>query len=223
MCLHVRSIEHQLLGDWTCGCDLRKQALPDTALGPPVVAVIDRGVRAVRGGRILPTASDLQHVQDATDDPPVIDPRLAGLAVMRDYALETPADLDAVLVVTRPTSSSRATRPPRQVVMAIERRPPRSGRTSAQRQALDAIGCGQPSYCSPKTIRALLDTRLIIDTGGGPARRAWHLRRAVLRDADPSPLQRCSATIDIDLACSDALHLKNSESRTPSFSGGRFD
>lgn len=42
---------------------------------------VDCGVRAVRGGRILPTASDLQHVQDAADDPPVIDPRLAGLAV----------------------------------------------------------------------------------------------------------------------------------------------
>ena len=77
----MRGIEHQLVGDRAYGCDLGKQALPDTALGPPVVAVVDRGVRAVRRGRILPAAADLQHMQDAADHPPVVDPRFTRLAV----------------------------------------------------------------------------------------------------------------------------------------------
>ena len=46
-----------------------------------------------------------------------------------------------------------------------ERRPPHPGRTSAQRRALDAIGCGQPPRCSAKTVAALLDAGLIIDAG----------------------------------------------------------
>ncbi|TXN76172.1 hypothetical protein FV228_01350 [Methylobacterium sp. WL18] len=45
-------------------------------------------------------------------------------------------------------------------------RRPHPGRTLAQRNALDAIGCGEPPRCSPKTIRALLDAGLIVDTGG---------------------------------------------------------
>jgi hypothetical protein len=81
VCLHVRGIEHQLVGDRACGCDLGKQWLPDTALEPPVVAVVDRRVRAVRGGRILPAAADLQHMQDAADHPPIVDPSFARLAV----------------------------------------------------------------------------------------------------------------------------------------------
>lgn len=32
-------------------------------------------------------------------------------------------------------------------------RVPHPGRTSAERRALDKIGCGQPPGCSPKTLR----------------------------------------------------------------------
>ena len=34
---------------------------------------------------------------------------------------------------------------------------PHPGRTSAERRALDRIGCGEPPGCSPKTLRRLLD------------------------------------------------------------------
>ena len=43
---------------------------------------------------------------------------------------------------------------------------PHPGRTSAERRALDAIGCGQPPACSSKTLRNLLDAGLIVDQGG---------------------------------------------------------
>ena len=42
---------------------------------------------------------------------------------------------------------------------------PHPGRTSAERRALDRIGCGEPPRCSPKTLRNLLDAGLIVDVG----------------------------------------------------------
>lgn len=44
-------------------------------------------------------------------------------------------------------------------------RMPHPGRTSAERRALDKIGCGEPPRCSPKTLRRLLDDGLLIDQG----------------------------------------------------------
>ena len=44
-------------------------------------------------------------------------------------------------------------------------RPPHPGRTSAERRALDRIGCGEPPGCAPKTLRRLLDAGLLIDQG----------------------------------------------------------
>ena len=52
-------------------------------------------------------------------------------------------------------------------------RPPHPARTSAQRRALDAIGCGQPPRCSAKTIAALLEAGLIVDAGGEVRRDAF--------------------------------------------------
>lgn len=43
------------------------------------------------------------------------------------------------------------------------------GRTSAERRALDAIGCGEPPRCSRKTLQALLDAELIVDVGSEQA------------------------------------------------------
>lgn len=51
-------------------------------------------------------------------------------------------------------------------------RPPHPGRTSAERRALDRIGCGEPPSCSPKTLRNLLDAGLIVDVGGETRRDA---------------------------------------------------
>jgi hypothetical protein len=42
---------------------------------------------------------------------------------------------------------------------------PHPGRTSAERRALDRIGCGEPPACSPKTLRNMLDAGLIVDVG----------------------------------------------------------
>lgn len=42
---------------------------------------------------------------------------------------------------------------------------PHPGRTSAERRALDRVGCGEPPGCSPKTLRRLLDDGLLIDHG----------------------------------------------------------
>ncbi|TXM96795.1 hypothetical protein FV242_33020 [Methylobacterium sp. WL64] len=49
--------------------------------------------------------------------------------------------------------------------MSASARPPHPGRTLAQRRALDAIGCGEPPRCSPKTLKSLLDAGLIVDVG----------------------------------------------------------
>lgn len=51
-------------------------------------------------------------------------------------------------------------------------RMPHPGRTSAERRALDRVGCGEPPGCSPKTLRRLLDDGLLIDQGGEVRRDA---------------------------------------------------
>ena len=51
-------------------------------------------------------------------------------------------------------------------------RMPHPGRTSAERRALDRVGCGEPPGCSPKTLRRLLDDGLLIDQGGETRRDA---------------------------------------------------
>jgi hypothetical protein len=43
---------------------------------------------------------------------------------------------------------------------------PHPGSTSAERRALDRIGCGELPAWSPKTLRNLLDAGLIVDVGG---------------------------------------------------------
>ncbi|MCJ2117137.1 hypothetical protein MKK65_11280 [Methylobacterium sp. J-001] len=39
-------------------------------------------------------------------------------------------------------------------------------------RSLDRIGCGEPPGCSPKTLKAMLDAGLIVDTGGEVRRNA---------------------------------------------------
>jgi hypothetical protein len=51
-----------------------EQALPKSASRPPVEAIIDRRRRSVDGRAILPSAAHLQHMNDAADHPPVVDP-----------------------------------------------------------------------------------------------------------------------------------------------------
>jgi hypothetical protein len=44
-------------------------------------------------------------------------------------------------------------------------RMPHPGRTAAEREALDRVGCGEPPGCSHKTLRNLLDAGLIVEAG----------------------------------------------------------
>jgi hypothetical protein len=76
---------------------------------------------------------------------------------------------------------------------------PHPGRTSAERRALDRIGCGEPPSCSPKTLRSLLDAGLIVDAGGETRRDALGSYR-VPSYAMPIPvhMQWCSAVAFTD-------------------------
>ncbi|MEE7450001.1 hypothetical protein MRF4_20535 [Methylobacterium radiotolerans] len=73
-------------------------------------------------------------------------------------------------------------------------RPPQPGRTSAERRALDRIGCGEPPACSMKTLRNLLQAGLIVDVGTETRRDALGSYR-VAAYAMPIPVHMawCSA------------------------------
>lgn len=87
-------------------------------------------------------------------------------------------------------------------------RMPHPGRTSAERRALDASGCGEPPRCSPKTLKAMLDAGLIVDAGGETHRDALGSYR-VPSYAMPIPvhMQWCSAVAatDEELAAMEGL------------------
>lgn len=76
---------------------------------------------------------------------------------------------------------------------------PHPGRTSAERRALDRIGCGETPGCSPKTLKAMLDAGLIVDAGGGTRRDALGSYR-IPAYAMPIPVhyQWCSAVAFTD-------------------------
>ncbi|QGY03583.1 hypothetical protein MMSR116_18075 [Methylobacterium mesophilicum SR1.6/6] len=44
-------------------------------------------------------------------------------------------------------------------------RMPHPGRTSAERRALDRVGCGEPPGCSHRTLRNLLSAGLLVEAG----------------------------------------------------------
>ena len=73
------------------------------------------------------------------------------------------------------------------------------GRTSAERRALDRIGCGEPPTCSQKTLRNMLDAGLIGDVGTKTRRDALGSYR-VPSYAMPIPVhfQWCSAVAATD-------------------------
>jgi len=83
--------------------------------------------------------------------------------------------------------------------MSASARPPHPGRTSAQRRALDAIGCGEPPRCSSKTLKALLDAGLIEETGGEIRRDALGSYRIPTYEMPiPVHMQWCSAVAATD-------------------------
>ena len=83
--------------------------------------------------------------------------------------------------------------------MSETARMPHPGRTSAERRALDRIGCGEPPACAQKTLRNLLDAGLIVDVGTETRRDALGSYR-VPAYAMPIPVhfQWCSAVAATD-------------------------
>src|SRR6476619_5577605 len=79
----MTGIDAKLFRHWSCRSHLLEDPLPNTALRPPVVAIIDRCVRSILRGAIAPAASGLKDVQDATDHPTVIYSRLARFAARK--------------------------------------------------------------------------------------------------------------------------------------------
>ncbi|MCJ2093067.1 hypothetical protein MKK67_11235 [Methylobacterium sp. J-072] len=76
---------------------------------------------------------------------------------------------------------------------------PHPGRTSAERRALDRIGCGEPPACSQKTLRNQLDTGLIVDVGTETRRDALGAYK-IPKFAMPIPVHMawCSAVAATD-------------------------
>jgi hypothetical protein len=83
--------------------------------------------------------------------------------------------------------------------MSETHRLPHPGRTSAERRALDKIGCGQPPGCSPKTLKALIDAGMIEETGGVMRRDAFGEYRIPSYEMTiPTHMQWCSAVAATD-------------------------
>jgi len=79
--LDVAAGDGKLVRNWTGGRHFLENALPDTALGPTIVAVVD-GRRWPKGWRnVAPAASCFQHMQDAGNDSPIVHARFSRLAV----------------------------------------------------------------------------------------------------------------------------------------------
>ena len=65
-----------------------KNALPDTALRPAIITIIDRRWWTVRGRDITPSTASFQYMQNAGDDDAVVNSRLAWPAMRLQELLE---------------------------------------------------------------------------------------------------------------------------------------
>ena len=87
MRLDVGAVDSGRMGQHARRDQRLQDVAPDLPAGPAVEAVVDRRVRAVFRWAVAPAAAGLQNMQDATDDPPVIDPPGARL-VLRQMRLD---------------------------------------------------------------------------------------------------------------------------------------
>ena len=85
--LDVAAIDLTGLRDPAILGERRQDAGPDAPAAPPVPTIIDRRRGAVFGWAVRPTATAPEHVHDARDNPPVIDPPRSGL-VLRQVRLD---------------------------------------------------------------------------------------------------------------------------------------
>ena len=87
----MTGIDAELFRHRSCRRHLLEDLLPDAALRPPVVAVIDRCMRSILRGAIAPAASGLKDMQDATDHPAIVYARLAEVCRAEDGAQSLPS------------------------------------------------------------------------------------------------------------------------------------
>src|ERR1700731_914985 len=77
----MAAVDGKLVRNWTGGRHFLENALPDTALGPTIVAVVDGRRWPIGWRNVAPPASCFQHMQDAGNDSPIVHARFSRLAV----------------------------------------------------------------------------------------------------------------------------------------------
>lgn len=77
MRLDRRRVDQHLRRGAAHRCQRMEDVFPNAFGRPPNEAIVERLARAVDGRRINPATPGLQHMDDAADDPAVIDPGLA--------------------------------------------------------------------------------------------------------------------------------------------------
>ena len=73
----MRRVDHDALGPWPLAGERRENAIKDAEPAPAHEAIVERLVRPVTLGRVLPLQAVADHIDDAADDAPVIDARHA--------------------------------------------------------------------------------------------------------------------------------------------------
>lgn len=81
--LHVEFLNRPSSRKHALGNESIQDAAPELSAGPTVEAVVDGRGRTVFGGTVLPAAASLQHMQEAVDDPSVIDPARTRLVLWK--------------------------------------------------------------------------------------------------------------------------------------------
>src|SRR3974390_2077967 len=90
MRFHMAAVDGKLVGNGASGRHLLEDALPDTALRPAIVAIVDCCRRPIGGWNIPPSAACLPHMQDARKDGAGRDARLARAAARQMRAERLP-------------------------------------------------------------------------------------------------------------------------------------
>ena len=77
MSFHGGGIDQQLGGWALSGCQGMKQLRPHALRGPALEPVVQRLARTIDRWRVFPTTTRQQHMHDAADHAPVVNPRPA--------------------------------------------------------------------------------------------------------------------------------------------------
>src|ERR1700730_7816687 len=75
----MAAVDEKLVRNWTGGRHFLENALPDTALGPTIVAIVDGRRWPIGWRNVAPPASCFQHMQDAGKDSPIVHARFSRL------------------------------------------------------------------------------------------------------------------------------------------------